>query len=276
MEENVRDFYELLKTHSEQVTEWMTFLKDMKSNIDGEDGCNCTSRSISDRFHGMLRSISRQSAYQPQPKAISQTRRSYIVDRDVIDRVASIIEDTKSKVKILERNVTDVLKSMQDYFKNKSEPEREVPDREEAPLPVVQVYDHGDYAGDIVSSLTDTLQDQFVLAKIHSLADIDKSKPLLILCQSTSRLQPDLKYALEEFDTLDDLHASIVVVHSKEEHALPKTSSQLQVTGEERYKSVSLIDVAFTSESKFYQCNMNSEALKRLKKFVTSTEATPD
>ncbi|XP_053408910.1 uncharacterized protein LOC123561766 [Mercenaria mercenaria] len=267
MEANFRDLYDTLKAHSEQVSKWMSHLKQMKAKVDGETGFKLGSLStwpvVSSFYHQKARQNTKNMNREEEtsPKSRNSGKKN---DEDT---VALKIQDTKAKIKALEYNVASLLEQM-----DKSIPI--TPDKEKKSLQTVQIYDRDGYAANFVSSFTQKFQSQFIITKIQKLADIDSCKPLMILCQSRSRLQPDLDYAVEEFTNLKDLQAAIVVIHCKEEHALPQMSSKMKVSGERKYQNLSLIDVAFTEELKFYECEMNSEALKRLADFVLKKDST--
>jgi hypothetical protein len=63
-----------------------------------------------------------------------------------------------------------------------------------------QVYERDRHTEHFITALRNILPNRCLPDMIEKVSDIDNNKPLIILCQSGSRLVPDINYSLELFE----------------------------------------------------------------------------
>ncbi|XP_060552179.1 uncharacterized protein LOC132713558 [Ruditapes philippinarum] len=188
--------------------------------------------------------------------------------------------DQLQEVKIVQDNIQDIIKSIQmleskteEVVQKLSQYACTVSEKREAESSAiqVQVYERDMYTADFVYAFKERLNKRFIPDVIKKVSNIDINKPLIILCQKISRLLPDIDYALEQFGELDSFaRLAVVIIHNKEEHALPTTSSQAILSDNVKFRMVWIIDTAYTNDLKFYDCKMNNEAIATMTKFLNS------
>ncbi|XP_045210297.2 uncharacterized protein LOC123561762 [Mercenaria mercenaria] len=253
MDNNYEELLKVLKNHSKRNSNFVTRLKQLKPH----------KSSWKLWQYIPLLGVSSKTEFKHLQIEASQSDATETELQNQEETVAEIIKDIKQKLQIVENETEEVVKMLFQYAGATLE-------REEVKPTIVQVYERDGNTADFVTSFKESLQNKFIPIIVQEVSEIDINKPILILCQRRSRLLPDVDYSREHFIDFDGVRVAIVVIHCKEEHSLPTTSSQLAVSGEEQYKNVWFIDVAFTKELKFYECKMNTEAVMKLENFLTS------
>lgn len=94
------------------------------------------------------------------------------------------------------------------------------------------------------------------------IAETSEMYPLVVLCPFTSRLEPDIDYALNGIDR--EVPFVVLIIHSTIQSALPTLPTALKLQQNEKYKYIEFIDIAFDTESKLHHCQMNETARNRL------------
>ncbi|XP_053385977.1 uncharacterized protein LOC123539184 isoform X3 [Mercenaria mercenaria] len=89
--------------------------------------------------------------------------------------------------------------------------------------------------------------------------------PLVVVCPISSRFEPDIDYALNGISWKSPFVS--LVLHSSTESSLPRLPTATRLADKEKYRNTEFIDIAFTMESKLYQCQMNTIAKEQLKSF---------
>lgn len=98
----------------------------------------------------------------------------------------------------------------------------------------------------------------------NDIAEISERLPLVVLCQISSRFEPDIDYALNGISW--KMPFVVLLIHSTIKSALPVLPTALKLKQHEKYRHVEFIDIAFT-ESKLLHCQMNETARNKLNSF---------
>ncbi|XP_060557639.1 uncharacterized protein LOC132718047 [Ruditapes philippinarum] len=252
MDKNYEDILETLKSHSERNSHFITQLKQLDPS---NQGYMRYWNSIQNRLGRPKKPTLKQhdTSTNPDSPQSNQT--------EEVNTVHDIIQDIRQRIQILDTETEQVVQRLSDYARVVSEKAGE--------STVVQVYERDGNTAEFVTALKNRLPKRCIPDVIEKVSEIDVNKPLIILCQRRSRLMPDINYSLELFDDLNSFtRLAIVIIHSKEGHALPTNSSQGKLDDDEKFKNIWIIDVAFTNVLKFYDCKMNNEAITALENFI--------
>ncbi|XP_060598663.1 uncharacterized protein LOC132752366 [Ruditapes philippinarum] len=96
--------------------------------------------------------------------------------------------------------------------------------------------------------------------------DILPTLPLLVLCINASRIGTDAAKSIEGITKPQN--SALIVLHYKDEHALPEQSSD-RVLGEPEFKSLAgIFDIGFQSGKGIYNCDRNTNAVTGLVQFI--------
>ncbi|XP_060590936.1 uncharacterized protein LOC132745936 [Ruditapes philippinarum] len=96
--------------------------------------------------------------------------------------------------------------------------------------------------------------------------DILPALPLLVLCINASRIGTDAAKSIEGITKPQN--SALIVLHYKDEHALPEQSSD-RVLGEPEFKSLAgIFDIGFQSGKGIYNCDRNTNAVTGLVQFI--------
>jgi hypothetical protein len=67
---------------------------------------------------------------------------------------------------------------------------------------------------------------------------------------------------------------AVLLLHTGLESSLPKILTASKISHKEKYNKIKFIDVAYNTEAKFYQCEMNKTARIDLKEFLVDYAST--
>ncbi|XP_053386596.1 uncharacterized protein LOC128550805 [Mercenaria mercenaria] len=96
----------------------------------------------------------------------------------------------------------------------------------------------------------------------------DGKAPVILICNVATRLEADIDRALSSVRKTDYNRIVLIALHVKPKHALPQEGSKEQLSlQEEKYHDLrGVVDIAFTSENNFYDCDMNDVAVSEIRR----------
>ncbi|KAL4237646.1 hypothetical protein ACF0H5_002360 [Mactra antiquata] len=137
----------------------------------------------------------------------------------------------------------------------------------------VQVYVPQQTGLDFVDDLIEQLEkgSNLNVDKISSAVDIQKGKPLLLVCFNLSRLGTDALQTIKGLKGMADFGSSILLVfYHKDEHALPAQSSARVLVNPEFNSLKGIYDIACVTGRGVYPCDMNAKSKTSIMEFLNS------
>ncbi|XP_053388718.1 uncharacterized protein LOC128551824 isoform X2 [Mercenaria mercenaria] len=101
----------------------------------------------------------------------------------------------------------------------------------------------------------------------------DGKTPVVLICNMASRLEADIDRVLSSVRRTDYSRIVLIALHVMPKHALPQegTKEQLSLQEEKYYNLRGVVDIAFTTENKFYKCPMNDVAVSEIRRLFAET-----
>ncbi|XP_033734790.1 uncharacterized protein LOC117323589 [Pecten maximus] len=87
--------------------------------------------------------------------------------------------------------------------------------------------------------------------------------PLVVLCLNMSRIGTNIQDALGGIQTDKNVYV-LVLHHTNKENLSSLTPTSLRVTGSELRQLGGIIDMAFSSDSGLYECDLNDNAIDKM------------
>ncbi|XP_053392928.1 uncharacterized protein LOC128555220 [Mercenaria mercenaria] len=106
------------------------------------------------------------------------------------------------------------------------------------------------------------------------LSHIQANLSLLVLCFNISGIATDVTNTLKGIPQSEN--TAVLIFHHKDEHALPNQSSDRVLVNPEFKTFGGIFDMAFLAGKGIYSCEMNTNALDGIVKFLTNVQKVND
>ncbi|XP_060557168.1 uncharacterized protein LOC132717664 [Ruditapes philippinarum] len=99
----------------------------------------------------------------------------------------------------------------------------------------------------------------------YDVAMLHEALPLVVVCQISSRFEPDIDFALNDIKWKKPF--VVLLLHCGLESSLPTLPTASKLGNMEKYQNIEFIDVAYNIDSELYPCKTNKTARSQLQTF---------